>query len=354
MPVKISTLPPRAQSNPIGVQVLFFWTRSVIARDSSMLVFPADAHATPLPPTTARGDMQLLFELGPDVDLPEGLEVRTQYVGEALREIRADWVYSEQDVINPRTLKRRWICCRQSGIRTPAQAYFLDLDINTNPPLFFLELSSEAARTRTQVIQAMQGNLHDRLRWRAGFTGRPGLPLAALASVADLMERLIRSHYQEDWSAAIDGFEQFACGLLAQDCEIGPRYPTFRGGDIDTGLVFAFAELVFAILEAPSDPAAQPQLQRWQQRASFWRRFLNVFVRMQNIYLARWSGPNDPRCMKYYNHPVPPLAAVPESVARLFADLGDDEARLAGQMSANLRHVSQGTPECHGERCFID
>lgn len=355
----VSDIPAQLAGGYIGVQVVYFWTRSTIV-GQPRLRSPGGAPllATLSDVAPERNGTSVLFRWPKDAEVAGPLQVVTDYLGEPMQVIITQWIRSETDIVNARQLMREWVCCRQCEAQgNEEKQLMLDIDLNTNEYLLPFQLHESRHEERMQVVGRVSGHLYSRLVTRAGFGGTGATPVNELAAVADLFRDIILRHFH-DIPLAVRAFERFALGALSQACPMSPLLgQSFKGGDVDSANVFLFAEMALAVIETAAQQENAPGLSElWRERADFWIQFVNVFVRMQSIYLARWPEEEDPKCFNCYGKLArpPSLARVPRDIADEFEEIGQDIELLRHKMKQNLDHTIIGTESCKGQCCFED
>lgn len=217
------------------------------------------------------------------------------YVGEPVRPIGYAFLNNGEKEVDSEKEIQAWIECRRSKPgRTPADAFFLDLDLEFFPPLIpYSKVPLADRQNYLSAAQCVAFTLMDRIRSRAvGNTPNP-IPcdnhVNALLLVAGRIDKLLDCHFGHDLNKERSACTQFAAGQLRQICK--PQDPRielphgiagYSAGDPDSANIFMFAELALAMSELEGLSEMQRQFgRRWSGRVP-------MFALMQRIYIERW------------------------------------------------------------------
>ncbi|MCB9852571.1 MAG: hypothetical protein H6819_05710 [Phycisphaerales bacterium] len=352
MAVIYTELPNKLIDLSIGVQALYFWTRSKI--DSAVLVDSADkSRVISLPAPRIDGTHVVFNWKSERVQIADVTpEIRITFKGEPLRVLKSSWIGQKSDIYDPRASKLRWLECREKDADNEWQRFFLLLDKHTNSNFLFSVLSQEEEARRQEALDLVSGYISKRMMEIAGVRCFPTNTLrhGAVAEISDLIECLITKAYGNDVDMAIEGFDRFAAGWLRQTCDISPEYRNFSACDADSAFVFFFGQFALAVLEHARDRSDR----RWREREAYWRRLLNVFVRMQTLFLERWTPEKDPKCFRLYDGTSCPLTSGRVDAVRKVYHVLNDEHALVDQLTRNLALVKVGSDQCNDACCFDD
>ncbi len=182
---------------------------------------------------------------------------------------------------------RRWLHDRRETATSSAQLLFLEVDTYGNPYVVQAD-----GRDATFAIHTMR-ILVDRI---AALGAHPALSvrshrisLSHAQQINSIFERAHRTHCP-DPAALESAYEEFAGGQLRQPLPFDISGAAMLAADADSGLIFLFAELAFALRDAAEDEKlAATEQAAWKSLWLFWAPLLNCLVRMQAIYLERFA-----------------------------------------------------------------
>lgn len=182
---------------------------------------------------------------------------------------------------------RRWLRDRRESATSPAQLLFLEIDTYGNP--YVVQADGRDAAFAINTMRVLVNRI-------AALGTEPSLNVAAqrialahAQQISEIFDQAHRTHCP-DPAALESAYEEFAGGQLRQPLPFDIAGSRMIAGDADSGLIFLFAELVFAIRDAAEDETlAATEQAAWKSLWRNWAPLLNCLVRMQSIYLDRFS-----------------------------------------------------------------
>lgn len=374
------SLPEGAGDGSPGVQLFFAWTRTFLIEPIGTADDRARVRVDGMRVTVSLPDLP-----GPGVRTAATLppSVSVGYLGELPELIGYVLLHSPNDPgIEDEHLLRQWLGCRMCrAMDNPARRYFLKQDLESLPMAMInwtdaqlrayvpgydpqavrgvigLQEWTPGSLQRSEGCTSMMGTLlHRRLEARSGALTHGRRPeafeapqLEALEFITDLFGRAMPKEYAGDQALIEAMHEDFAAGRLGDGCSVThPRYVALTdiaSCDANSAFVMYYAELALAAIEFDTSMLSKQDVARVKSIRQVWGGLLNVLVRMQRIFLARFKG-DDPMCFRWYGRGRFVLADNRALVKDIVA-LGDDHAALAGVMRAHAEHVcKQGGRDC--------
>lgn len=322
--VRIQTPPPPGADR---LQMLFQWSRTQIGGPSQSLRIAGFTQPLPSPgfvvtlriPQDREGFLAAWNNQAAGIEIP--------YVGEPPLLVAHVWLGPNEAEIDEHAELEQWLKCRRRfAVYDAAHAFFLELDEKTLVPFLRNPANSD-------VRDLSSRQLYSRLYSRARVGDADALDDHAIQlcrGLSDMMRAAFVTHFEDDMDRIGSAMDRFAAGWLREYCE--PNDARLRdfatvGGDADSANIFMFAEFALAMDEA-----------KYPTHGTSWLAYLNHFVRMQDIYMARY-GENPPRRFKDYRAPSPILKGSLREIQSIYDKVGDDVEKLKCRMRTNLRVV---------------
>lgn len=321
---------------PVGGQLVFQPTRSVLS--PHVALSPPVSGAAGL----AEVDRFLITVrdpagkwVGDDAQAPRRIGI--SYEGEPLRPVGFVWQYDDSTWLDQDELIEEWICCRRKRAEgLTGAAFFLDIDLWSLKELM-TRASQQERNQRARATEEVTGALKNRVWYRAmGYS----VELLRILNpnyfleVERRLRALLDLHFSGDLDREVTACEQFAAGQLRQVCPPAAEgLLGFSAGDPDSANLFFFAEFAIAIVEIGVSGLISEEI------AQFWRCRVNMFARMQAIYLKRWES-RGPRRFAEYDSSAPQLLTVPEEVLCPYRAAGDDPRALDALIVGQIRKMT--------------
>lgn len=208
--------------------------------------------------------------------------VQVNYDGEPLSKPNSVLVYDKKDILTQDDVINKWMAARaKSAAGDPEKEFFLAIDQWT--------FDAQGQEERGKTLSKIEANL----RRRGGQRSR-GVELlipihdedvGLFSKVADLLQGLLLRHFNDQIPAETKACTRFAAGLLKQSkILMAKELPEFSAGDADSAYIFYFAEFAAAMIDLGTLRKVDPKTRQ------FWSDRLNMFARMQAIFMERWKN----------------------------------------------------------------